>query len=176
MKNCEIQPTRENILNSLLNDTIGRNKDIKHFIQVLDHLEGHWSISLDSQWGSGKTFFIKQTKLVLEVFNDNITKNINESNVSAIKIMFENNLGIIQSFLPVYYDAWANDNDDDPILSLIYQVTQDIDTYYDIKDLPNFADVGMNICSMITGRNYKALFESLKSTDPLGEIKKKKDC
>lgn len=175
MKSYEIQPTDENILKTLLEDTIGRDKDIRYFIQTLDKLEGHWSISLDSQWGSGKTFFVKQTKLVLEAFNDNIKKDIEPTDVADIKKTFKNDLGITQSFLPIYYDAWANDNDEDPILSLIYQITQDIEIYYDIKDLPVFADVGINICSMITGRDYKALFNSIKSTDPLGKIKKEKD-
>ena len=175
MKSYEIQPTEENVLKTLLEDTVGRNKDIKCFIQMLDHLEDHWSISLDSQWGSGKTFFVKQTKLVLEAFNDYIEKDIDESDVAAIKSMFKNDLGTTQLFLPIYYDAWANDNDDDPILSLIFQITKAVDTYYDIKNLPSFADIGISICSILTGKNYQLLFESLKSTDPLVKIKKENE-
>lgn len=174
MKTYEIQPTDENILKTLLEDTIGRDKDIRYFIQTLDKLEGHWSISLDSQWGSGKTFFVKQTKLVLEAFNDNIEKDIDESDVPKIKYVFNNDLGITQSFLPIYYDAWANDNDEDPILSLIYQITQDIEIYYDIKNLPNFAEIGINICNTLTGRDFKSLFESLKSVNPLEHLEKEK--
>ena len=70
MKTLTLNPTDENVLSTYLSDSIGRNKDIFHFVNILDSLEGSYSISLDGKWGSGKTFFVKQTKMVLEANNE----------------------------------------------------------------------------------------------------------
>lgn len=189
MKSFEIQPTDENILSSLLNDSIGRNQNIRYFIQCLDNLEGHWSVSLDGQWGSGKTFFVKQAKLVMEAFNVFLSGSVyredgtfeeTEEN-EQIKAKFGNDLGVKQKFLPIYYDAWSNDNDEDPILSLIYQIIQNVVTYYDIKDLPKLKKIISNIGDSVTGKKIKLFFdaiktlESFKTEDPFEKIKEAKD-
>lgn len=67
MKSFELKATRENIVNTFANNTLGRNADIGHFINLLNAMEGPCSIALDGAWGSGKTFFVKQVKLVLDV-------------------------------------------------------------------------------------------------------------
>lgn len=72
MKSYELQPTYENILNTYLQNTINRNTDIHRFISILNTVEGNTSIALDGRWGSGKTFFVKQVKLILDALNDNL--------------------------------------------------------------------------------------------------------
>ena len=73
MKSLELKPTKENLLNMFLQDSIGRNEEIFYFIDLLNSINTNYAISLDAQWGSGKTFFIKQVKMVLDSYN-----NINE--------------------------------------------------------------------------------------------------
>ena len=73
MKAYDLKPTYENLLNTFLNDSIDRRNDMFHFIEVLNEIEGSFSIALDGNWGSGKTFFIKQTKMVIDAYN-NFTK------------------------------------------------------------------------------------------------------
>ena len=70
MKSLELQPTFENLKNTYLEDSIGRNQEIYKFIELLDMLEDGTTICIDGKWGSGKTFFVKQTKMVLDAFND----------------------------------------------------------------------------------------------------------
>lgn len=62
-------------------DSLGRNNAIYKFIRLLLSIEDATNISIDGDWGSGKTFFVKQLKLVLEAYNSNFksSKNHNDT-------------------------------------------------------------------------------------------------
>ena len=74
MKRLELLPTEDNITKCFLDDSINRNKDILSFVTMLSNIEGSYSIAIDNAWGSGKTFFVKQTKLVLDSINPHSNK------------------------------------------------------------------------------------------------------
>ena len=57
MKKYDIQPTEENIKESLKDNVTGRNENVYQLLQLLNHQEGSWSIAINGDWGSGKTFF-----------------------------------------------------------------------------------------------------------------------
>ena len=40
----------------------------------------------------------------------------------------------------VYYDAWENDNDTDPVLSLVYEIIKQLGINYDFDDNGNTFD------------------------------------
>ena len=65
MKSNELVPNKENLISTLIKDPIGRSSDVFKFVEMLNSLEGGFSIALDSKWGSGKTFFVKQTQLLI---------------------------------------------------------------------------------------------------------------
>ena len=69
MKKIELQPTKENIYKTFIDDSIGRNKDICYFISLLDSFDESNSIAINSNWGGGKTFFVKQIEMVLGIHN-----------------------------------------------------------------------------------------------------------
>ena len=130
MKAYDLKPTDENLLNTLKDDTIERNASIFNFIRILDSLEDSCSIALEGNWGSGKTFFVKQTKMILDAFNQSSTKMDEpqkQAVVAACKRSYDRRFPEIQPQVCVYYDAWKNDNDDDPVLSLVYTILQDVD-------------------------------------------------
>ena len=58
------------------------------------------------------------------------------------------------SIISVYYDAWENDNDTEPILSLIYEITKQLSVDFSLSDkkIVNVADV---IIESISGWNIK---------------------
>lgn len=65
MKNYSLQPTNENILEAFCKDSIGRNQHIFRFIQLLNGIQDECcTIAINGEWGSGKTFFVKQAKLI----------------------------------------------------------------------------------------------------------------
>ena len=64
MSSFELKPTVENLINTFLNDSIGRSVDVCAFTKLLFNIEGPLSLGVDGKWGTGKTFFVRQTKMV----------------------------------------------------------------------------------------------------------------
>ncbi|MCF2553748.1 P-loop NTPase fold protein [Faecalicatena contorta] len=69
MKKYEMLPTEENLIETMYKDIINRNKDIVYFYNILQAQESASTIAIDGRWGSGKTFFVCQTKLVINALN-----------------------------------------------------------------------------------------------------------
>lgn len=46
MKSCELKDTKENLLNTFLNDSIGRDADVIRFEKILNAIDDSCSISL----------------------------------------------------------------------------------------------------------------------------------
>lgn len=139
MKKLELYPNKENILNTFINDKIGRNTDLCYFISLIDSIEGAFSIALDGNWGSGKTFFVKQTEMILSVRNEFYKKGefsdckeqiLNTYLANNSRIGIDENEGLI---VPIYYDAWKYDNEYDPILSIVYEIITTLDNEYEFE-------------------------------------------
>lgn len=69
MNSFELSPTEENLLQALRKDLLKRNKDLVHFYDLILAQEGACSIAIDGRWGSGKTFFVKQSMLLINAKN-----------------------------------------------------------------------------------------------------------
>ena len=135
MKSFESYPTIENLEQTFLMDTLHRNSFLYKFIELLSKIDDNFSICIDGEWGSGKTFFIKQTQLVINSFyseTDNaIQKKWKKDNQNHSDEKYS------KKIVTVYYDAWENDNDDDPVLSLIYSIINELHTTNTLIDLNN---------------------------------------
>ncbi len=180
LKSLELEPTKENILETLKNNILDRNKDVWYLARLCDAQEGKCSIALDAKWGSGKTFFVKQTKLLIEAMNSSFNT-LSDEDQALIKGAFSPYLHRKKEtteFLPqvcVYYDAWSNDNDNDPILSLIFEIVRSSTVDYDFKGDTSCIDILSNLADVVTGKNVKVFFQSLKGPDPLMELKEQKE-
>ena len=64
--------TYDNLRKTFVNDTIGRSADVIRFANLLNVIDSSFSIAIDSSWGSGKTFFVKQVKMFLDANNDHV--------------------------------------------------------------------------------------------------------
>ena len=120
----EIQEaSEENILSSFQEDLFNRNQLVVNFVRMLSNAQGPLSVSLDGPWGSGKTFFVKQAKMFIDSIDleEDFWKQI-RANMRA------EDVARIQDMIPVYYDAWQNDNDTDPILSILYSIVENDET------------------------------------------------
>lgn len=121
MKSIELLPTKENIFNTLIDDPFGRDEEIASFLNLLITIEGHFVISIDGKWGTGKTFFIKQCELILNTINDT-NKLTTENKEKILHLPFlskESLLGKLKGQNCVYFDAWANDDYEKPILAIL---------------------------------------------------------
>lgn len=136
MKKFELMPTEENLIESLRKDFLKRNKDLVRFYELLEAQEEACSIAIDGRWGSGKTFFVKQSILVINAKNptskmeEQKRKNIME----MLPWMTNSDKMSSNSDVAIYYDAWANDNDTDPVLSLIYEIMKQLEVNFSLEN------------------------------------------
>ena len=128
MKRLDLLPTETNVIKTFLEDGIKRNPYVLSFVTLINSIEGGYSIAVDGAWGSGKTFFIKQTKLVLDAINpsSNISKSEDGKRILVKwKNICKNEKLHELHFVTSYYDAWCHDDEEDPLLSLIYSMMQE---------------------------------------------------
>ena len=178
MKSYELKPTPENLLNTFLEDAISRDTDIFRFIDILNSIEDCCSIALDGNWGCGKTFFVKQTKMVMDAHNRCIADG-DESERQRIIQKHSKYRSLeeleLQPQICVYYDAWENDNDEDPLLSLVFSIMKSVDVDYSLKENPDCLQLGASVLELFTGKNFGKIIEMLRGEDPLSMLKKEKD-
>ena len=129
MRSIDLKPTDENIINTILTNSMGRNNGVYNFVRMLNSQYGSISIAVDGKWGSGKTFFIKQCKLVLDCLND---ENNSSEKREILKVVTQGRMGSVSKikYKTVYFDAWKNDSDVDPIIALSKSVAT---TTFNIK-------------------------------------------
>ena len=141
MKKYEMLPTEENIIETLYNDPINRNKDIVYFYNILQAQESASAIAIDGRWGSGKTFFVRQTQMVINALNPSSTIDEETKAKATVRLPFPKNDEENENYsIAIYYDAWENDNDTDPVLSLVYEIIKQLGINYDFDDNGNTFD------------------------------------
>lgn len=86
MKAYDLKPTYENIFETYKANSIGRNIDIFRFVSILNSVEDACSIAIDGNWGSGKTFFVKQVKMVMDAHNGFIRSDASKDKEEIINI------------------------------------------------------------------------------------------
>ena len=174
METFELQPTPENVLSAFEKDIIGRNADVLYFVSLLNSIDSAMSVAVDGRWGAGKTFFVKQVKMVLDAFNDHICSDYTQY-APRIKAAVESKKIDIEPQVSIYYDAWINDNDEDPILSLIYATLQSVSSDFKFEHAPQCVSIAASIAEALSGRNYTSIIDAAKSDDPLAQLREKKD-
>lgn len=176
MKKAVLLSTEENLLQTMNEDLLDRNKDLKNFCRLLQHQQGMSSIAIDGRWGSGKTFFVKQCALLLSSTNSlsYLNQEMKEKVYDSINDKdFIENLAD-NKFLAVYYDAWKNDTEEDPVLSLIYEIIQQLDLKGGLIDLDNLSSVLTSALSVVTGRDVTDFFNKVKDVNLLNNIQEEK--
>ena len=177
MKKYDLKPTYENLLNTYIYDSIGRDLDISYFVNILNSIDDSYSIALDGNWGSGKTFFVKQVKMVMDAHNKFIKKG-KDIDTSNIKKTYDKckiqDVGELQPQVCVYYDAWQHDNDEDPILSLVYTIINDVENDFSFSER-SYLEAAASIMEIFTGRDWSKIIEGFKKKDPLDGLKQNKN-
>lgn len=174
MKSTVLNPTKENILDTFSKDSLKRNVDLVQFIKMLWSIEGHFSIAVDGRWGSGKTFFIKQCKAILESYIEMSAEfDINEKEeIKKIFSRYAGNQNIdVTTCLPIYYDAWANDNDIDPVLSIAYEIEKTINDVDYFVENSNIGKTLLKVFDAFAKTNTANLLDIDRTEDLLEEIK-----
>ena len=76
--------------------------------------------------------------------------------------------------LCVYYDAWQNDNDEDPILSLVYSIVKEIGSEFSFNKKSTL-DICGELINLVCDKDISKLIKVLKGENALDLIKKTKD-
>lgn len=142
MKSRELVPNTKNLYESLINDSIGRGRSALEFVHMLDQINGHYSIALDGQWGSGKTFFVNQIKMILDALNP--TLKMSDTYRDGILNWIDQMYGDFPPKRPapsvsVIFDAWENDSDQDPLLSILNCIEDELHESFDQQ-------LNLNLC------------------------------
>ena len=174
LKSNEMLPTKDNILLSIKEDLVKRNESVWYFAHLCNQLDGGCTIALDAKWGYGKTFFVKQTEMLLDAFNDAEIA-LQKEEKEEIKNSFSNYYNNEEKpFIPmvcIYYDAWLNDNMVDPLVSLVYEILKNSKNNYEFDDkkMPSVLDIAAKIISVYTGKDIDSIINLLKCDNYLEE-------
>lgn len=176
MNRLDLKPTHDNIKSTFFSNALSRNEDVIRMASIVQRIGGEASIALDAKWGAGKTFFVKQLKMVLDAYNDftNVYPEKERLEIRDICSRYKF-IDDLEPAVTVYYDAWANDNDIDPMLSIIYSIINEATDDYQLEHDTDFAKIAGSIFELVTGRNVNELIDSLRGDNPLIKIKESKD-
>lgn len=114
----QIEPTDDNVYESLKNNTLGNNSWINKCLNILLKMDNS-IIAFDANWGNGKTFLAKEFQMIINEKWEMLFKQRSESEFNNIRdLNFKDILD--DSYYAIYYNAWEYDNENDPIASFLY--------------------------------------------------------
>ena len=125
--------------------------------------------------GSGKTVFVKQAKLIINAINKFAVDSIEDNDRDIIKAEVQKrsfDYDALTQISAVYYDAWANDNDTDPIVSMLFGIAATTDNKINIKKERDAWGIIKKIIDVISGLGISGIIEELQGEE---SIEKPKD-
>lgn len=177
MNTFELIPTEENLILALNEDILHRNRDLVYFYELLMAQETVGAIAINGRWGSGKTFFVKQLLLLINAKNPISKMEKNKKDRILCRVPFrKDNGGSDENYdLAIYFDAWENDNDTDPVLSIIYEITKQLGLIYPFDDNCDVFKTAALIFEAISGRNINNIIDHLRGDNPLKKFQEQKN-
>lgn len=168
MKRHELLPTESNLIQTYIDDPIERDKYVNDLVTFLSIVEGDYALAIDSQWGSGKTFYVKQVKMVIDSLNPQTPFASEESGKKVsdkwMSMHTEDN-SAIAPMITAYYDAWEHDDDNDPLLSLIYEIMKENYCIEGIPNKRNWTAILSEIVTALTNCHISSLVEAVNGED-----------
>lgn len=183
MKALDLKPTDKNIYDAFIDDKIGRREQVLNFVKMLNVIEDNCVVALEGNWGSGKTFFVKQVQMVINANNKYyepansssiIAENKNEIIQKCARFQTKDGYTELKPQVCVYYDAWQNDNDEDPMISLVYSIIKETDSDFSFN-CPNVIEIFSAIGDLFLKKDFSKLIEEVKGTNVLQKIREEKD-
>lgn len=119
MNSFDLELNEENLQKTITRNTLNRNKKIVMLAKMLLNQKNNIAISIDGSWGSGKTFFVKQFEYVIK----NIEKFFDDKSFQDEEKKIFTRLN--EKHIIIYYNAWENDDHDNPLESILYNILND---------------------------------------------------
>lgn len=177
MNKIEIKPTIENIINMLDKNAIGRNQYIVTFLEMLDNVDDNFTIFINGDWGTGKTFLVKQIYTLLTYYNQYLSDEVTQYKPQLETILQRDDfkdLKLEKNFVPIYYNAWNNDSHIDPINSLIFNIIKEHNILKDYQKetsdiIDKIASI-LDVANIWSNGSAKELVNTFKGRDIIPEI------
>lgn len=168
MKKNGKQCDAEMLIKLFEENSLNRQQKVIKFADLLCNSQDNVSISMNGQWGSGKTFFIKQVKLLIDAYSDKST--LSATQITQIKQIYQrNHEKALRGTRSLYYDAWIHDGDGDPLQSLLLDLINSPWSNYDIDKSASIGDDLLSICDIVTGRDISAAIKNMRSSNNIFE-------
>ena len=144
---------------------------------MLDNVDENFTIFINGDWGTGKTFLVKQIYTLLTYYNEYIKEELKGYNTQLDQVLQKDSfkdLKLEKNFVPIYYNAWNNDSHIDPINSIIFNIIKEHDILKDYQK--ESSDVIDKIASVLDMANIwsngsvKELVSTFKRKDIIPEI------
>lgn len=123
IRRVDEEPTSLAIQSAFDRNSLSRKEDIADFLKMLLMVKPPYTFIVDSPWGTGKTFFVKQIEWILKSLNPAFGANRIELGSQFKNLLKDDD---ISHFVPLYFNAWENDHFDDPILPLLASFSESI--------------------------------------------------
>lgn len=124
MNKFDLEPTKDNLIQSIKKNITGRNSSLYNFLRLLNSQDEPLSIAITGSWGDGKTFFVKQCQLLLDSISSSETT-LSDADIFSDCEGFADLESIkAKHFRTSYFDAWEHDDDTDPLLSIMQCLVQ----------------------------------------------------
>lgn len=129
-----IEPTDENIKTAFYENYLERSINVIDTIDTIYNPNSRSVVVLDGDWGSGKTFFLKMVEKVFRLNASDEKEKLEKAiqnfvygNITADSVRAYNESTVekaLKEIYPFYFDAWEHDDEPDPLVSLVYSLTE----------------------------------------------------
>lgn len=123
IRRVDEEPTSLAIQSAFDRNSLSRKEDIASFLKMLLMVKPPYTFIVDSPWGTGKTFFVKQIEWILKSLNPAFDIDCSELGPQFTEILNDED---ICHFVPLYFNAWDNDYFEDPLLPLLASFSDSI--------------------------------------------------
>ncbi len=168
MEKYEIEANDLNIHNSLLEDKLNNKEYLDSLIRLIKNINESDTICIDGEWGVGKTFLVKQFEYLIK----NYKKYSETDQFKSFNDVKEDLLKISENNLIFYYNAWENDDHNNPFDSIIYNILNEYPKFKDkVTSKFNSEDFFKEVLNLLTKIISNKLLNVDLNSDNIDKIK-----
>ena len=148
----------------IVKNVLSRNSFIEQVINMLNSIESNAYISLDANWGEGKTTFVKQ----LEYLS---TSGLEATDIGDLKPELVEDFQ--KKYTVFYYNAWKNDHHTDPLQSILFNMIGDLYAEEELIDRANALTA--NAVKSVVKQSVKVLSNNIINIEDINNVETMKD-
>ncbi len=168
MKKYELEINDKTIHDTLLDNKVDNKEYLESIIRLIKNINDNEVICIDGEWGVGKTFLIKQFEYLIKNYKEYNKK----GEFKEFDYLKEDLINIIDNNLVFYYNAWENDDHDNPFDSIIYNILNEYPKFKDkITNKFESQELLKEILQLLTKIVSNTLFNIDFSSENIDKIK-----